>query len=115
MNIKFNYENFPKTPAIEALLEKKFKKSERLFNDRNSQVNVIMKKDGKNHVLKLQLIARDEKYFARVSSSDMYNTLDDAVDNIKRQVKSRKATYKTNSKNKRKKLRFEETQNNQEL
>jgi putative sigma-54 modulation protein len=88
MRIEVRGKNFPLTPAITQYAETKCERLPRYY-DRVQQINVTLEKSARHEEFTIEIIVDVEKhddFVVRLTSHDVYEGIDLAIDKVVRQL-----------------------------
>lgn len=83
------------TPAIRSYMETKAAKLDKFFkNSDDLSANVVIKTDGRNQIVEITLPIKKVVFRVEETNSDLYASIDRAVDKIERQIRKNKTKLK---------------------
>ncbi len=90
MNFEFTGRHIDVTPALQQHVEEHFARIEHLFDGKPPKAHVIIEVERGRHRAEIVINWRNEVLKGEASSSDMYQSLSQAIDKIEKQARKLK-------------------------
>lgn len=103
MKLKIIERKYNATDRMKEKMESKLKKFEKIF-DADSDVQVILEKEKEREICEITIYYKDTIFRVEETTRDMYESFDECIENLKKQIRK----YKTKLENKFKGKKYED-------
>ena len=103
MKLKIIEKKYSATDKMKEKMELKLKKFEKIF-DSNSDVQLVLTKEKEREICEITIYYKDSIFRVEETTRDMYESFDECIENLKKQIRK----YKTKLENKYKGKKYED-------